>query len=177
MDARVLAYRYAKTLAQADSDFKLKPLLQSLHDALKQQPIINEKLSDPSIKINQKLSSLKNSLGDQTPDILLKFFDLLASKNRLPILNLILEEYIKIQESSQGIVRGVITSAYPLDENQIKTLTSKLNKNPQHTLILEQKINSDLIGGFQVQIGDLIYDWSISTQLKGFRHRFMTGAV
>merc|ERR1712194_148329 len=85
------------------------------------------------------------------------FLNVLAENGRLPEINKIIGSFNTILNAKRGIVDATVTAAEELSGKQLKTITSAitsgyLEKGQQ--LKMEVNIDSSIIGGLQVQIGD-----------------------
>eukprot|EP01006_Ploeotia_vitrea_P012906 TRINITY_DN34007_c0_g1_i1.p3 TRINITY_DN34007_c0_g1~~TRINITY_DN34007_c0_g1_i1.p3 ORF type:complete len:236 (-),score=126.86 TRINITY_DN34007_c0_g1_i1:59-733(-) len=91
------------------------------------------------------------------------------------------QELFKVQQFfdelvayEQGEVRGVIISADPLSPAQMKraekALSTHINKGEK--LILENKVNPDIVGGVQVQLAGQFADLSVEKQINTLTQEF-----
>ena len=62
-----------------------------------------------------------------------------------------------------------LTSAIRLDESYLKKIKSKLSKLSTKSISINQKINSNIIGGFILKVDDKMYDASYRTKLKNIK--------
>lgn len=74
----------------------------------------------------------------------------------------------------QQQVNAVVTSAIPLTEAQLETLRSALSRQYGRQVHTNVVIDSDVVGGIRVEIGDEVVDGTISHRLAE-AHRRMTG--
>ena len=66
-----------------------------------------------------------------------------------------------------------IESAYELSEEELNQIGQRfLDETGLERLIIDNKVNEDLIGGFKAFIGTKVYDTSIQTQLNDLKQRF-----
>jgi F-type H+-transporting ATPase subunit delta len=71
-------------------------------------------------------------------------------------------------------VRALVTSAKPLSplvENRIK---SALEARTGKTVLVEKREDPSLIAGVVAQIGDLVFDGSVRTQLANVRQQLLS---
>jgi F-type H+-transporting ATPase subunit O len=68
----------------------------------------------------------------------------------------------------RGEVSARVTTAKPLDNSQLKELQAVLQTfvKKGNSLKLETRVDSSLIGGLVVELGDRYVDLSISSKLK-----------
>lgn len=96
----------------------------------------------------------------------LNFLDLLLDKNREALLPQIIEDFLMLLDEKKGVIRGQLFTAYPFHDNQLKSLKTRLDKITGKNVILVQKVNSDLLGGFIVRMNDTVIDASLKNQLS-----------
>jgi F-type H+-transporting ATPase subunit delta len=101
------------------------------------------------------------------------FINILAERNRLPLLDQIIDEYQKLLDERLGIVRARVTAARTLDTAQQKELADKLEKLTGKQVRMEVDIDPSLIGGVVAQVGSTVYDGSVRQQLQAFKSRLV----
>ena len=72
-------------------------------------------------------------------------------------------------EAQAGKVTAEVTSAKPLDPQQLSQITAALEKLSGKKVVVEQKQDPDLLGGTIAKVGDTVYDGSLRTQLRNLR--------
>ena len=65
-----------------------------------------------------------------------------------------------------------ITSASPLDPGQFAAIGRKLEDKFKKKIKATAAVDASLLGGFIVQVGGTIYDYSIETQLQSLGRKF-----
>ena len=101
---------------------------------------------------------------------------LLLDKGRISALPDIARAHRQLVDEEAGRARATITSATPLDPALEARLKGALEKQTGKTVILEKKIDPTLIGGVIAQVGDLVLDGSIKTQLQQIRDDLLPNA-
>ena len=91
----------------------------------------------------------------------------LCDRGRISYLESIVDKALELAYKAASIETVKVTSSVPFTSIQQEALTSKLKKMTGADQIrLEITTNSNLIGGFVVQVGSKIIDTSIQGQLK-----------
>jgi F-type H+-transporting ATPase subunit delta len=103
------------------------------------------------------------------------FLVLLFEKGRFGFLGAINDFYQKLADELKGIARATVTSAGELSADAVERLRSVLSKRTGKDIVLEVKQDPGLIGGLITQIGDLVLDGSIRTQLLNMRESLKRG--
>jgi F-type H+-transporting ATPase subunit delta len=75
-----------------------------------------------------------------------------------------------ILDERDGIVNAEVTSAVALSSAQKDLLKTKLESYTGKHIRMQTRVNPDIIGGFAVRVGDLVFDSSLAVQLQQMRH-------
>jgi F-type H+-transporting ATPase subunit delta len=169
-----LAGRYANALFELAQDQKAVDAvsgdLAGLRRALETSPDLARLVRSPVFSAEDHAKALKAILEKMGAHILsTKFVLLLAEKRRLFILTQAIASFESLVAKSRGETEAEVTSARPLNDNEIaelkNVLKSKLGKEPR----LHSKIDPTLLGGLIVKVGSRMIDSSLRTKLDGLR--------
>jgi len=148
--------------------------LQSFAALLKKQQQARIFLENPTMagdRRNRMLKGISSALGlDRRVS---NFIHILAERNRLPVLEEIIQEYQRLFDDRVGIVRARVTAARSLDPAQHKELAQKLEQVTGKQVRMEVAVDPSLIGGVVAQVGSTIYDGSVRQQLQAFKSRLV----
>ncbi|AFS77282.1 F-ATPase, F1 complex, subunit delta AtpH [Gottschalkia acidurici 9a] len=86
-------------------------------------------------------------------------------KRREKYLGIISKEYKELSNKQQGIVEAIATTAITMSEEEIAQLQEKLSKQLNKKVVLTNTIDSSIVGGVLVKVGDKIIDGSIKGKL------------
>lgn len=172
MSGSVVEKRYAKALFEIALEKNLlkqiEQELQLVEKVLNETPGLKDWLHHPSTKPEQLREVFAKAFGELSPYVK-NFLSVLIDKKRVTHFSGILASYSELSNEALGLAKAKITSAFPLtpeDREQIsRTFESLIGKK----LVLEERVDSDLLGGAIVQIGDRLYDGSLRTKLQRFR--------
>ena len=98
----------------------------------------------------------------------LRFLHFLISKGRLDQLRAICEVYEQQVSEELGNLKVTITAAHELSDSQVAKMKEKLQARYNKQIDENVKVDAALIGGFKIQVGDHISDFSIATKLDQF---------
>lgn len=101
------------------------------------------------------------------------FLKLLIDKNRIGYILDICKEYKKIYLESINTKEAIIYSTIDLSENQIQEIKLELEKQYDCLFIIENKIDSNLIAGIKITIGDYVIDGSLNNKLKSLKEQIL----
>lgn len=170
MEGSRLAVRYAKslmdlalekgTLEKVYADMKL------VNKTVSQNRELKVMLQSPIVKTDKKGEILVAIFGGKISEISLMFFKLMAAKKRESYIEAISREFIEQYKTHKRIITAVITTAQGLDE-ELRSKVIKLVKDSMKGEVeLVEKVDSSIIGGFILRIGDKQDNTSISRKLK-----------
>jgi F-type H+-transporting ATPase subunit delta len=169
-----IARRYARALfdlAQEQGRVEAwAESLSTLRDVVEESEELKDVLVNPIYSKEQRRAiAAKLAAGlrlDESPSNLLA---LLADRNRLNELGGIVDAFGHMADEKLGRLRAHVTSAVPLDAATADRLSAKLAQASRAEVLLEHAVDASLIGGVVAQVGDLVFDGSIRTQLEDLR--------
>jgi F-type H+-transporting ATPase subunit delta len=103
---------------------------------------------------------------DAEPAALLQ---LLGERNRLGGLTAIVTAFRELADVELGRVRARVTSAVPLDDAAVNAIAERLSAATQKKVLVERAVDPAILGGVVAQVGSVVYDGSIRTQLEDLR--------
>lgn len=170
MISNAIARRYAKALVQLGSENGLVEQfsreLKAVKDLIAGSAELAAVLGNPAFTAEQKKQVVKElvvRLG--CCELVSNFLLLLVDKNRIAFLPQIAETYEQLADEQSGVVRPLITTAFPLDEGQIAAIGTALEQKTGKKVVPQVSVDQSLVGGVVAQIGDIVYDCSVKTQL------------
>ncbi|BDG03505.1 ATP synthase F1 subunit delta [Anaeromyxobacter oryzae] len=169
-----IARRYAKALfALAVEMGRVEPwsdALLALKQAVESSPDLRDVLSNPVYSREQRraiVEKLASALRlDAEPSNLLF---LLGDRNRLAYLSGVVDAFRELADQQLGRVRAKVTSAVPLDVGTAQAIADKLSQATKAKVLLDRAVDPALLGGAVAQVGSLVYDGSVRTQLEDLR--------
>lgn len=165
------ANRYAKALIELASQTNIEDVVQkdmvTIFSTIQSSKELQNVLNSPIIKISDKKAVVEKIFEGKVNPLTNKLFALLSENKRMDLLHSISSQYNVLYNNQKGIVKAVVTSAVALDEEmKTKVLAKAKELVGNKTISLENKIDSNLLGGFILRVGDVQVDASIATQLK-----------
>jgi F-type H+-transporting ATPase subunit delta len=108
--------------------------------------------------------------------ILTEFLPLLVENERINSINNIFEEFVKIKDERNGLVKMTVISGKKLSSNELKMVQEKIENKLNKKVVLEEITEPDVMGGFLIKINGKIFDGSIMTQIKNIATFLKQGA-
>lgn len=95
-----------------------------------------------------------------------KFLGVLAANRRLGQLPAVIRAYETLLSNHKGEARAEVTSAHPLDADQVTALSRSLRARVGRDVAIDAKVDPAILGGLVVKIGSQMIDSSIRTRLN-----------
>lgn len=94
------------------------------------------------------------------------FILVLIDNDRLALLPEIREVFEQLKAAQEGVLEAQITSAFPLEEAQVKELTGRLESHYKRRIVPQVVVDPELIGGVKIEVGDEVLDASVRGKLE-----------
>ena len=167
--ARVYAEAFLNAAASVGVQDTLEEFASFLEDVLEKYPEFESILLSGIINRDQKIAVIDRVVKPFGSEMLTNFLRVLARHDRLDLLPQILNEARLKFEISTGKQCVQLTSAVELSPETLNQIQQSLDKSLSFEPILETRVDSSLLGGVVIQIGDTVYDSSLSTRMKQLR--------
>lgn len=146
--------------------------LLSLKEAAVGSPDLADVLSNPVYSKDQRraiVEKLAAALSlEQEPASLLF---LLGDRNRLSYLAAVVDTFQGLADQHLGRVRARVTSAVKLEDGAAQAIADTLSKATQAKVLLDRVVDPAILGGVVAEVGSLVYDGSVRTQLEDLRNQ------
>lgn len=180
MIAGSVAKRYAKALvdvAAASDDLEaIRQELAEFAGLLREQRELRLFLANPSVLRPDKVRALDEVMAIvRLRPLTTSFLRILLEAGRLPALDSVLRAYEALVDERLGRVKAVVTAAVPLEADAEERLRLRLEQVVGKHIYLEVQQDPGILGGLISQIGSLVYDGSLRTQLARLREQLVRG--
>ncbi|KAI9739400.1 MAG: ATP synthase F0 subcomplex subunit OSCP atp5 [Claussenomyces sp. TS43310] len=158
--------------------------LNALNDVYQRDTKLATIMTAPTLSSEDKSAIIaelqKHTGGADKADTVKNFLDTLAENNRLGLLKGVCEKFGELMGAARGEVELTVTSASPLDNKTLSRLESAVSKSSYigqgRKLKVTNKVNSDILGGLVVEIGDRTIDLSVSSRIAKM-NKLLTDAL
>ena len=103
------------------------------------------------------------------------FAGLVAERGRIDHLREIAAAYRGLLDEELGQARAAVRTAVPLTEQDRQRLGARLEQVIGRRVIIEERVDRTLLGGFVAQVGSFVVDGSLDGQLARLRERLARG--
>ena len=170
------AVRYARALfdvALKESDpSRVEQELSTITALVKGHPELQNVLESPGVPPMAKKAVVEALIarGQFIPSVG-KLLVMLAERDRLTLLDGVLEAFRGRLREQQRVLEAEVTTAIPLEPEQQAALQQRLSAATARQVTVTTKVDPALIGGVVARIGSTVYDGSLATQLVKLKGR------
>ena len=125
--------------------------------ALTRNPNVTDKMIAETF-----LALLKSPLTDEAKN----FVNMLVENGRVSLLPEIGMQFHVLKNAQEGAADAEITSAFEMNDSQVKQLIATLEKKFGRKLNPSVHVDASLIGGVRVVVGDEVLDTSVRAKLQ-----------
>jgi len=129
-------------------------------------------LKSPIIPHQRKAEILKKIFTGKLNDLTLQSFDLITRKSRENLLEAIAEAFLHLYNVKKGLAEVSITTSVELDAEMKKAFEKLAKDITGLEPLLSEKVDSEIIGGYILKVGDRQLDDSVSGELKELKLKF-----
>ena len=123
-------------------------------------------MNHPKIPKEDKVQVVKNVFQDKITKEMLGFLVTVVEKDRYTEIESILGEVISLIKEYNNIGTAYVTTAIAINEQEKQDIESRLLATTRYkTIECIYQVDSSLIGGMVIKIGDRVVDSSIRTKL------------
>ncbi len=176
MSVTAIANRYAKSLLDLSVEQnKLEQVygdMLGFKEALKSRDLVML-LKSPIVSMDKKKAVFNAAFADKADKLSLSFFDLVISKGREANLPDMADAFIQLYREKNNISSAKVISASKLSEDKLNVVKQKINEFVKSDKIeITEVIDSSLLGGFILELGDKRYDASVKGKLNRLKKEF-----
>lgn len=169
--------RYAKALFElAKEQNKLDKIYSDFRELDKlagEHGEFHDFIINPLISKATKYQVVKQLFESRFDDLAYRFLLLINEKNRISLLPEMIERFDALLLEHRNQVEGEVVSAVELSGSQIGTIQKNIEDLIGKTVILKQRLDADVLGGFVVKVQDIIIDNSVRYQLSRLREKLL----
>ena len=144
--------------------------------AISEHSVLREVFASPRIKVDEKIRVLERLIGQQVNPVLLRFLKVAADRNRLGFLSEMSQAALEMRDEAMGRVVAFVRTATPMNDQLRGEVRDQISRTVAKEVVLRESVDSTLIGGVVVRVGDTVYDGSIAGRLQRMKQS-VRGAV
>ena len=178
--AKLVANRYASALFEAGIDLEKIKLfndeLDFLGKTFKEEEKLLQILDHPKIGKVEKRDLIDSIFKERLSEEMINFLYILIDKRREGHILEIVEEYKKMFNKHENIIKVVAITAVPMENKAKDRLSVVLKDKLKKAIELTNEVDEGLIGGVLLKVEDKLIDGTIKGQLESIG-RVIKGAT
>ena len=165
---------YAKALFELDlGEGGLAAIGEGLHAV---QDALNSPDGDvrafftlPQLRRDEKRRIINLAFEGKVGRPVLGLLNVLVEKRREALFDEIVTQFDTMLDRHEGRLQVQVTSARKLDEDVAAALRSAIERRTNKSVVLEERVDPDVIGGLKVNVGDRVIDGTMRRNLQDMR--------
>ncbi len=181
MQNNQISKRYAYALFETAEGFKMvEEIFNDLHNFINfwdDKLCLKEFLSQTYIGEDERfevITLLSKELSFNK--YFINFLCLLIEQERMEYLPKIFDEYSALRDNFLNISRVNVVSAKKIEPEEKSKIKNIIEKSLNKTVVISAEVDEKIIGGYIINIDNVLYDSSIKTRLDKFHKYLKQGA-
>lgn len=170
MKAQELSHKYATAVFSLALEDWLAALRHA-QDKLADSPQLNQSLQDSARSFSERQKELDAILPKDTGQPIRNFFYTLLKEGDLDLLGSVVSELDRMTRGGPLVQVARVTTAFELSDNEKEQFRQKLRSKYGQDLEFVFNVDSSILGGAIVQVGDKVIDGSVATRLESMSNR------
>ena len=176
--AKLISKTYGDALLEiAGEENKVDLLLEEVTAVmaiLKDNPEFSKLMNNPRISVDEKQTVMSNVFEGRISKELMGFFSMIVNKGRYDHIDEILTYFQDEVKKIKGIGVAYVTTPLELSDTQKKNVEKKLLETAGFKQMeMHYDIDTELVGGMRIRIGDRVVDSSIHTKILKMQQDMM----
>jgi F-type H+-transporting ATPase subunit delta len=134
--------------------------------AIATDPQLADYAANPSVPAEKVAELMASVAGDKLSAEGRNLLAVLAENKRFSMLPEIARLFEEMKTAQEGIVDARVATAYELAADQLAAIVAKLELKLGKKVTASQTVDSELIGGVVIQVGDEVLDASVRGRIK-----------
>jgi len=148
--------------------------IHGLVTAIESDARLRNFLAAPQISAAEKNVVLGRAFGAQLPKPMVRFLQKVVLNRRQMLLPLVAEEYGNLVDETSGRVHAQVTLSREATEADAQMIDAQLSRAFAKTVVPHLSVNTAILGGVVVKVGDRVMDGSVRKRLKTLKARIVT---
>jgi F-type H+-transporting ATPase subunit delta len=167
-----IAQVYARSLFEVAQERGLLDLIREqlgqFVDALNSTRALQTFFFSPYFSTDEKKQALHRAIDGADP-VFMNFLETLIERHRMPAIFRVRTRYEALWDEANRLLPVEVTSAIELDDETVQTIADRVREQTGQTIELSRKVDSGILGGIVLRVGDFILDASIRNRLNQLR--------
>lgn len=164
--ARTFAQAFYNVISNSEEKEEIFSQYKFLVECMEKQTSFYSILETPKINKAEKKDMLERVFRNKFNNLFVDFLQILASKGYLSKVIEIYNEMRSFKELEGGKIKVFVTTAVSLTSEARENLKKALGKKLNAEVILVEKVDKSILGGFIIQIDDTLVNASVKLHLE-----------
>jgi ATP synthase F1 delta subunit len=169
-----IARVYARSLFEVAQERNLldviRAQLRQFTDALDKNRDLVAFFFSPYFSSKEKKDALSRAVDGAEP-VFISFLELLIDEHRMPVIFRIRARYEVLWDDANKLLPVEVTSAVELDEQTVAAIGQRIREQTGRNVELSSHVDSAILGGIVLRVGNSILDASIRNRLNQLRNQ------
>lgn len=134
-------------------------------------------LNEPKIPAQRKENAIRQALASKVLPTSLNLALLVVQRELVEAMPNIARELAQLVLNYKNQAIAEVTTAAPMDEQQLKQVTQALEHMTGKTILMQTKVQPEILGGVIARVGDQVIDGSIRHRLAVLKQQLLTGVA
>jgi F-type H+-transporting ATPase subunit delta len=169
VEAKELSRKYA-TAVFSQALEKWVNVLRVVNDKLSDDPALAQTVQDSSLTFAERQKSLDGVIPESGDQYTRNFLYAMLKEGDVALLPQVLTELDYMMRGGPQVQIATITTALELSDEDKEQFREKLRQKYGDDLEFEFNVDSSIVGGAVVQMGDKVIDGSVATRLESMKN-------
>jgi F-type H+-transporting ATPase subunit delta len=172
-----IAKRYALALFQLAKEQQLLDQMETelrvVKEVVAKNPELTALLKSPKLTKEKKKEILTEAFSSANPYVL-NTLNMMVDRRREDNIEALAEQFIELANDERGIAEAKVYTIRPLTAEESAALsTSFAGKVGKKSLVIDNIVDSNLLGGIKLRIGNRIFDGSLRGKLERLERQLL----
>ncbi|MFP4198269.1 MAG: ATP synthase F1 subunit delta [Halanaerobium sp.] len=170
-----VASKYSRALFELGQDhdnlLELKENLSEFWQLVEENEDLKELVFHQRIMPKDKKRIFEKIFAEELSQDILHFLFILIDKRREFFLESIIKEFNTLVDDAESVLHVEVTSAVELKSSMLEKLKEKLDSILDYNILIENKVDEEIIAGIVLKIEDYIIDGSLRYELNSLKQK------
>ena len=134
-------------------------------------------LNEPKIPMQRKEAAIRQALASKVLPTSLNLALLVVQRELVEAMPNIARELKQMVLDYKNQAVAEVTTAAPMDEQQLNEIKQALERRTGKHIIMQTRVQPDILGGFVARVGDQVIDASIRHRLAALQQQLLRGVA
>lgn len=134
-------------------------------------------LREPKIPTQRKERVLREALSSKVLPTSLNLALLIVQRGLVDLMPKIATELQQMVLDHKNQAMAEVTTAAPMDNTQQALVKQALERKTGKSILLQTKVNPDILGGVVARVGDQVIDGSVQQRLQALKRQLLNGVA